>query len=73
MRVIGRESGVARICDIDEARAWDWRNPEIWSPIGNRVIFGFDSLLNILRHKAQKGVQEVEMIESPRFMMLSGG
>ncbi len=41
--------------------------------IGGWQITSFQQLLNILYSKMQKGYTEVEMLEAPRFTMLSGG
>jgi hypothetical protein len=41
--------------------------------IGGWQITSFQQLLNILYLKMEKGYTEVEMLESPRFMILAGG
>ncbi len=73
LRVLDRETGESRIATLDEAKTWDWSNPEIWRMIGGWQITSFQQLLNILYLKMQKGIKEVEMLEAPRFTMLSGG
>jgi hypothetical protein len=73
LKVLDRETGNYRYCTLDEAKTWDWANPEIWRMIGGWQITSFQQLLNILYSKMQKGYTEVEMLEAPRFTMLSGG
>ena len=58
---------------LDEAEAWDWADPELWRIVNGWQITSFDSLLNILTMKAEKGVEEIQILQSPRFMMLAGG
>lgn len=73
LKVLDRETGVSRYATLEEAKSWDWSNPEIWRMIGGWQITSFQQLLNILYLKMQKGIKEVEMLEAPRFTMLSGG
>ena len=67
------ESGATRICEFNEAKTGDWSNPEILRVIDGRQVTNLDSLLEILRYKAEKGYQEVELYEAPRFILLAGG
>ncbi len=71
--LIDRETGEERYCTLDEAEAWDWANPEFWRIVNGWQITSFDGLLNILTMKAEKGIEEIEILQAPRFMMLSGG
>jgi hypothetical protein len=73
LKVVDRETWQSRIVDLDEARTWDWRNPEVWRMIGGWQITSYNQLIFMLRQKEQKGCKEIEMLEAPRFMMLSGG
>jgi len=73
LKVLNRETEEWRYCTLDEAKTWDWDNPEIWRLIGGWQIKSFQQLLNLLYLKMEKGYTEVEMLESPRFMMLAGG
>ncbi len=73
LKVLDRETGESRYATLEEAKSWDWSNPEIWRMIGGWQITSFQQLLNILYLKMQKGIKEVEMLEAPRFTMLSGG
>jgi hypothetical protein len=41
--------------------------------IGDFQITSFEQLLFMLREKEEKGIQEVTLMEAPRFMMLAGG
>ncbi len=73
LKVLDRETAEYRYCTLDEAKTWDWENPEIWRMIGGWQITSFQQLLNLLYLKMEKGITEVEMLESPRFMILAGG
>ncbi len=73
LTVLDRETGQTRSCTLDEARTWDWKNPEVWRIVNGWQITSFQGLLNMLNAKAEKGYTEIEILESPRFMMLSGG
>ncbi len=41
--------------------------------IGGWQVTSFQQLLNLLYLKMQKGIEEVEVVQAPRFTMLSGG
>lgn len=56
-----------------ETKIWDWANPEFWRIVSGWQITSFKGLLRLLYLKAEKGIEEVELIEAPRFTMLSGG
>ena len=73
LKVLNRETAQWRYCTLDEAKDWDWDNPEMWRMMGGWQVKSFQQLLNLLYPKMQKGITEVEMLESPRFMMLAGG
>jgi len=73
LKVIDAENKTSRYCEPDEPRTWDWGNPEIWRVISGWQITSYDQLVLLLYEKARKGVEEVELLEIPRFMMLSGG
>ena len=73
LRVIDVESGANRVCDLDEAKTWDWSNPEMMRIIGDLQVSSWDKLVEIARFKAKKGYREVEVYEAPRFMLLGGG
>ncbi len=73
LKVTDRETGESRACDIEQAKAWDWRDQETWRIIGGWQITSYAMLLKVLQQKAEKGIEEVEMLEAPRFTMLSGG
>ncbi len=68
-----RETGESRFLSLDEAKAWDWKNPEIWRMIGDMQISSYQRLLEVLSMKIESGAKEIEILEAPRFMMLSGG
>jgi hypothetical protein len=73
IKLTDRENGQSRFCTLDEAKTWDWGNPEIWRMIGGWQITSFQGFLNILYLKMEKGIEEVEVLEAPRFTMLAGG
>jgi hypothetical protein len=73
LKVIDMESGKVRVCKLDEARTWDWGNPEMMRMIGGVQITSWDKLVELVSFKAKKGYQEVEVYEAPRFMLLGGG
>jgi hypothetical protein len=73
LKVFDGEFKETRIVDIEEARTWDWKDPSVWRVINGWQVNSFDTLVSILRQKQEKGFEEVEMLEAPRFSMLSGG
>ena len=73
LTLLDRETGESRPCTLEEAKTWDWENPEVWRIVGGWQITSFQKLLNILYLKMEKGCKEVEILEAPRFTMLSGG
>lgn len=73
LKVIDRETGESRYCSVMETKAWDWANPEYWRIVNGWQITSFKGLLNLLHLKAQKGCEEIVVLEAPRFTMLSGG
>lgn len=68
-----RETGETRFCTLDEAKTWDWDNPEVWRMIGGWQITSYTDLLAVLSLKIEQGCRDVEILVAPRFMMLSGG
>ena len=73
VRLVDRETGESRYCTLDEAKTWDWGNQDTWRIISGWQITSFNGLLNMMHMKAQKGLEEVEILESPRCLMLAGG
>jgi hypothetical protein len=73
LRLFDRENGTSRLVSLDEAKTWNWRDPETWRMIGGWQVTSFQQLLNLLYLKMEKGVEEVEIVEAPRFTMLAGG
>jgi hypothetical protein len=67
------ENNRSRICELDEARTWDWKDPTMMWIIGDFQVTSFEQLLSMLREKEEKGIQKVTIRQAPRFMMLSGG
>lgn len=73
LKVTDRETGEVRYCTMDEAKAWDWGNQEIWRIVSGWQITSFKGLVSMVRLKAEKGQTEVEVLESPRCLLLAGG
>ncbi len=73
LTVSDREFGGSRLSTLDEAKTWDWKNPEVWRVIGGWQITSYTGLLDVLSLKMEKGHKEVEILVAPRFMMLAGG
>ena len=71
--LLDRETGETRTCTLDEAKTWDWDNPEVWRLIGGWQITSYTGLLDVLSLKMEKGYKEVTILVAPRFMMLAGG
>ncbi len=68
-----RETEERRRFTLDEAKAWDWRNPETWRMVGDWQISSYNSLLHVITLKIESGRKEVEIVVAPRFAMLAGG
>lgn len=73
LKVTDRETGKSRYCTVAETKTWDWANPEYWRIVNGWQITSYIGLLKMLHLKAEKGLDEVELLEAPRFTMLSGG
>jgi hypothetical protein len=73
LKVIDMENGDTRVCDLDEAKTWDWSNPEMMRMIGGVHVTSWNKLVELASFKAKKGYKEVELYEAPRFIMLGGG
>ncbi len=73
LKVIDMESGATTVCELDEAKTWDWGNPEMMRMIGGIQITSWDKLVELVSFKAKKGYQEVEVYEAPCFILLGGG
>jgi hypothetical protein len=71
--LLDRESGASRPVSLYEAKTWNWGDPETWRMVGGWQITSFQQFLNLLYEKMQAGITEVEVVEAPRFTMLSGG
>ncbi len=72
LKVLDRETNESRYCEIDEAKTWDWKNPEIWHVINGWQITSYRMLIFMLRRKEERGLEEVVLQVIPRFMMLNG-
>jgi hypothetical protein len=73
LKVIDVENRTTRTCDFNETKEWNWDNPEIMRVIDGWQVTSMEILFEILCYKAEKGYEEVELYEAPRFMLLAGG
>jgi hypothetical protein len=73
VKVVYRETGESRYCTLDEVKTWDWGSQDTWRIVSGWQITSFKGLLSMMHMKAQKGLHEVEILESPRCLMLAGG
>jgi len=73
LKVIDMESGATTVCELDEAKTWDWGNQEILRVVDGFQITSWDKLVEVASFKAKKGYQEVKVYEGRRFMLLGGG
>jgi hypothetical protein len=73
LKVTDMESGETRLCELSEAKTWDWSNPEMMRVIDGLQITSWDKLVEFLSYKVEKGYREVEIYEAHRFMLMGGG
>jgi hypothetical protein len=73
LKVIDIDAGEPRICEFDEAKTWDWSDPLTLRLIDGRHVNSLDRLIEILNYKMDRGYEEVEIYEVPRFILFSGG
>lgn len=73
LKLTDAETGESRYVTLEEAKTWDWKDMEMWRVITGWQISSYDRLLAMLARKAESGIREVEILEAPRFTMLSGG
>lgn len=73
LKLIDAETDESRYVTLAEAKTWDWNNPEMWRVVSGWQITSYDRFLAMLERKAESGIKEVEILEAPRFTMLSGG
>jgi hypothetical protein len=67
------ETETTKICNFDDAKTWNWSNPLTLRLIDGRHINSLARFTEILKYKIEKGCEEVEIYEGPRFMLLGGG
>jgi hypothetical protein len=73
LRLVDAENETSRFFELEEAKSWDWDDPTIMRVIGELQVTSFDKLVEIVRFKAKKGYEKVDVYEAPRFMLLGGG
>lgn len=73
LTLVDVEYNTRRSFKLEEAKTWDWGNPDIMRLIGDWQIKNYETLLFILQEKEDKGVEEVILYESPRCILFAGG
>ena len=73
LKVIDVENRTTRTCDFNETKKWNWNDPEMMRVIDGWHVTTMEMLFEIMCCKAEKGYEEVELYEAPRFMLLAGG
>ncbi len=73
LKLIDMETGTATMCELEEARKWDWDNPHMMRLIAGLQVTNWDKLVEMVSFRAKRGYQEVEVYEAPRFLLLGGG
>lgn len=73
LKVIDVENRTTRTCDFNETKKWNWGDPEVMRVIDGWQVTSMEMLFEIMCYKAEKGCEEVELYEAPRFMLLAGG
>jgi hypothetical protein len=73
LKVIDVENRTTRTCEFNETKEWNWDNPEMMRVIDGWQVTSTEMLFEIMCYKAEKGFEEVELYEAPRFMLLAGG
>lgn len=73
VKVINMETEEERTSEFEELKKWNWSDPDIWRLIDGQQITSLNQLIEILNHKAEKGLKEVKIYEAPRFILLAGG
>ena len=49
LRLIDVENETSRVCDLDEAKNWDWNDPTMMRLIGDLQITSWEKLVEIVR------------------------
>ena len=73
LTLLDRDLDTERPCTLEEARTWPWSDPPTWWIVAGWQITSFDALVYMLSMRAEKGVEEVTILQSPRSMILAGG
>ena len=69
LKVIDLESGITRVCTVEEAKKWDWDNPRTMRTVFGGHVASFHKLLEIIHFQEEKGTEEIKIIEAPQFML----
>jgi len=73
LRLIDMESGNTKICELQEARDWDFTTPDVIRMINGIQITSFDNLIRIIKFLKKYESGTVDIYEAPLFMLLAGG
>ncbi len=73
LRLVDVDQEISRPFELEEAKSWNWDDPDTMRMIGDLQVTSWDNLVEILRFKEKKGYREVDVYEAPRFMLLGGG
>ena len=73
LKLTDAEVDESRYVTLEEAKTWDWKDPDMWRMIGDWQITSYESLVQVLAMKLEYGRKEVILMVAPRFAMLAGG
>ena len=73
LRITDIETDETRVCELSDAKTWDWTKSQMLRLIDGWQVSSLDHLMEIACRKVEKGYDEVEICEAPRFMLFSGG
>jgi hypothetical protein len=73
LKLVDVDRETSRAFNLEEAKSWDWDDPETMRTIGDLQVTSWENLVEILRFKEKRGYRQVDVYEAPRFMLLGGG
>jgi len=65
LRVIDIDDGSTEVCDIREAKTWNYNSQATMITVAGRQITSWEHLVDVLSSKAYDGCQEVEVHKLP--------
>lgn len=69
IKVIDREAGTERYCDLLETKNWDWQNRFIMRLVNGKHVTSWEEFLEIVRYQDARGTAELVVYEAPSFML----